>query len=221
MMRPLSLALALLLPLQLFAEPALDLTPVKKWIAKQDNFRAVTADFVQTRALKALRSPLASPGKLWFIAPDSFRWELGDPVKTIVLRKSDTIYVITPGKRRAERHSAADAGKQNGLQNMAAMNLQFAKTFEEFQRKFDTLSIDSDGTRCHLEIVPRDGQMRRMLSAIKIDFETTSGEMRTFEVATRDGSSLRNEFSNVHVNPKIDRRVFEFDFTGYEVVDAK
>ena len=67
----------------------LDFTPVKRWIARQDDFRAVTADFTQTRSLRALRSPLASPGRLWFKAPNSFRWELGKPAKTIVLRKGD------------------------------------------------------------------------------------------------------------------------------------
>ena len=40
-------------------------------------------------------------------------------------------------------------------------------------------------------------------------------------MATRDGSSLRNDFTKVQVNPKIPASVFDFDFTGYEVVDAK
>src|SRR5262245_33300724 len=71
------------------AEP-MDLTPVKKWIAKQDDFHSVQADFTQTRALKALRSPVASPGRLTFVTPNLLRWELGDPPKTIVLRKGDS-----------------------------------------------------------------------------------------------------------------------------------
>src|SRR4051794_29316403 len=81
----------------------IDLTPIKKWIARQDEFRSVTADLTQTRALRALRSPLSSPGHLWFVAPDTFRWELGDPVKTIVLRKGNSFDVITPAKKRVER----------------------------------------------------------------------------------------------------------------------
>jgi len=69
------------------AEP-LDFTPVKRWITRQEDFRAVTADFTQTRSLRALKSPLASEGRLWFKAPSSFRWEIGTPAKTIVLRKA-------------------------------------------------------------------------------------------------------------------------------------
>jgi hypothetical protein len=32
---------------------------------------------------------------------------------------------------------------------------------------------------------------------------------------------MRNDFTNVRMNQKIDRHVFEYDFTGYEVVDGK
>ncbi len=213
------LALTLLLPLSLHAAGELNLAPVKKWISQQGDFRAVSADFVQTRALKSLRDPLKSPGHIWFVAPDSFRWELGSPVKTIVLRKGNDTYVITPAKKRAERHPAN--GRQDGIQSMATMSFVFAKDFAEYQRKFETLAISVEGTRCHLEIAPRDPQTRKFLSAIKVDFNTTNGEMRAFEVVTRDGSSMRNEFSDVQVNPKIDRRVFDFDFSGYEIIDAK
>src|SRR5687767_8569738 len=88
-MRPLSISACFLLSCAaLEAEPP-DLAPVKKWIARQDEFRSVQADFTQTRALRALRSPVAAPGRIWFSAPHSLRWELGNPAKTIVLRKGD------------------------------------------------------------------------------------------------------------------------------------
>ncbi len=226
-----SLVLALLTPSTHAAPPvptappsalaAPDLAPVKKWIARQENFNSVAADFVQTRALRALRSPLSSPGHLWFVAPESFRWELGDPAKTIVLRKGEWIYVITPTKKRAERHAAAAVGKDFGMQSMAMMSFQFAKDFSDFQRKFETLSVQSEGGRCRLEILPRDVQARQVLKAIKLDIDNSTGQMLAFEILTRDGSALRNEFSDVHVNAKIDHRIFDFDFTGYEIIDAK
>jgi len=104
---------------------------------------------------------------------------------------------------------------------MGMMSFPFARDFGDFQRQFETLSITTEGTRCHLEVLPRDAQARRFLSALKLDFNTTSGHLLGFEMATRDGSALRNEFTNVQVNPKIPSSVFDFDFTGYEVVDAK
>jgi len=221
MLRVLPLA-ALLFTAAALPAAEFDFAPVKKWIAKQDDFRAVSADFTQTRSLRALKSPLAQTGRLWFKAPNHFRWELGSPAKTIVLRKGDTIYMIQPGKKRAERSAAsATPDKPSPMQAFGMMSMPFARDFADFQRQFETLAISTDGPRCHLEVLPRTPTAKKYLSALKLDFNTQTGHLLAFEMATRDGSALRNEFSNVEVNPKLPAAIFDFDFTGYEVVDAK
>lgn len=221
-MRRLTLIALLLSTATLSAAEPLDFSPVKRWIARQDDFKAVMANFTQTRSLRALKSPLASQGRLWFKAPNFFRWELGEPAKTVVIRNGDKLLVIQPAKKRAERSAAsAPSGKPSPMQAFGMMSFPFARDFADFQKQFETLSIATEGARCHLEVLPRDPQARKFLSALKIDFSTASGHMLAFEMATRDGSALRNEFSSVQVNPKIDRSVFDFDLTGYDVVDAK
>jgi len=218
----------LLLPLLLLAlahtnqaaEP-MDLAPVKKWIARQDEFRSVQADFTQTRALRALRSPVASPGRITFAVPSLLRWELGEPAKTIVIRKGKDYLLIQPSKKKAEHIPASNIGQEGGAKGFAMMEFPLATDFPDFNRKFEILAVSTEGTRCHLEILPRDAQARKFLSALKIDFDTRTSHMISFEMVTRDGSSMRNEFSNVRVNEKIDRRVFEFDLTGYDVTDAR
>jgi len=206
---------------QLCAAAAMDLAPVKQWIIRQNDFHAVTADFTQTRSMSALRSPLENNGRLWFKSPDSFRWELGSPAKLIALRMKDTIYLIQPAKKRAER-SVMSAMNQNvsGF-GLGMMNIPFAHDFATFQKQYETLAISMDGTCCHLAVLPRDPQAHKMLTSLKLDFNTTNGNLLSFEIRTRDGSSLRNEFTNVKINTKINSSVFDFDFTGYEVVDAK
>ena len=203
-----------------FAEP-LDLGPVKKWIARQEEFRSVQADFTQTRALRALRSPVAIPGRIWFNTPNSLRWELGDPAKTIVLRKGDTYLLVQPAKKKAQRLSAAKIGPEGGAKGFAMMEFPLASDFAEFQRKFEVLGVKTGDTRCDLDLLPRDAQARKFLSALKIAFDTTTGHLISFEMVTRDGSSMRNDFTNVRLNPKIDRRVFEYDLTGFEVTGEK
>ncbi len=101
------------------------------------------------------------------------------------------------------------------------MNFPIARDFADFNRQFETLAVSVADNRCHLEILPRDAQAKKMLEAIKIDFETVSGHLLSFELATRDGSSMRSDFTNVRLNQKIDRHVFDYDFTGYEIVDGK
>ena len=202
------------------AEPP-DLAPIKKWIAKQDELRTVQADFTQTRSLRALRDPIATPGHIWFSAPDSLRWELGEPAKTIVLRKGDTYFLIQPAKKKAQRYAASEIGKQGGAQGFAMMNFPLAKDFADFNRQFETLAVIKTEDRCHLEVLPRDAQARKILAAIKIDFDSATGHLLSFELVTREGSSMRNDFTNVRMNQKLDRHLFEYDFTGYEIVDGK
>lgn len=220
-MRLLVTLLCIVFALPIVAAEPLDLAPVKKWLARQEDLRSVQADFTQTRALRALRSPIATPGRMWFSAPDSLRWELGDPAKTIVIRKGDTYFLIQPAKKKAERFKADSIAKKGGAMGFAMFNFPIAKDFADFNRQFETLAVHVSDNRCHLEILPRDAQAKRMLEAIKIDFDMTTGYVLSFELATRDGSSLRSDFTNVHMNQKVDRHLFDFDFTGYEVVDGK
>jgi outer membrane lipoprotein-sorting protein len=199
-----------------------DLAPLKRWLAHQDEIRTVQADFTQTRSLRVLRDPIATPGRLWFSAPGSFRWELGDPAKTIVLRRGDSAFLIEPAKKHAERLDPASfSGKPGAANPMPMMNFPMAKSFDDFNRQFEVEAISTDGDRCHAELQPRDPQARKFLDTLSIDFDTGSGRLLSFEAKTRDGSSLRNDFTNVRLNQKIDPHVFDFDFAGYEVVDAK
>ena len=198
-----------------------DLAPLKRWLGRQGEIRTVQADFIQTRSFHALRDPLASPGHLWYSAPGSFRWELGVPPKTIVLRRGETAYLIQPLKKRAEHLAAADLGKPGASNPLPMMDFPMAKSFEDFNRQFEVLAVTVTDTRCHVELQPRDPQAAKFLAGLALDFDTQNGYLLSFEARTRDGSSLRNEFNNVRLNAKIDPHVFDYDLTDYEVVDAK
>lgn len=201
------------------ADAPVDLAPVKKWIARQDEFRSVAADFTQTRALRVLKDPVATPGRLWFTAAGALRWELGSPAKTIVVKKGDDTYVINPIKKTAERQAPEGSGGKPGIGAM--MRFPLAKDFADFQRQFEILALSAAENRTQLELAPRDPQARKFMKVIKIEFDSSNGHLHAFEMAFKDGSSLRNEFSNVRVNQKFDRALFDYDLTGYEVKEAR
>ena len=206
----------------LFASPqpsGSDLKFLKQWIAKQADIRTVSADFTQTRTLHTLRSPLVSSGRLWFMAPDWFRWELGDPPKTIIIGTPKGVTVIQPGKKRATRNASAGPGGLPDSGPLGMMRLPGGGSFEEFQRKVQVLAFDSSKTSCHLEMLPRDAA--RGLSAIKLEFDTATGDWISLEILTREGSSIRNAFSNVRVNPKLEKQLFEYDLTGFKITDEE
>ena len=204
------LLVAVLLP-RVASADAPDVAPLRKWVTRQAEVRTVQADFTQTRTFHALRDPLAAPGRLWFGAKEGFRWEIGDPPRMIVLKKGDAAFVIQPAKKHAEHIGP-------GSSPLPIMDFPLAKNYEDFDRKFEVLSVVVTGNRCHAELLPRDPQARKALAAFRLDFDPEDGRLLDFELALKDGSSLRNEFTNVRLNGKIDPHVFDFDFTGYEVV---
>jgi outer membrane lipoprotein-sorting protein len=201
------------------AAAPVDLAPLKKWLARQDDFRNVTADFTQTRALRVLRDPTAMPGRLWFTSAGALRWELGRPPKTIVMRKGGETLLIDPVKKRVERQTGESSKGRPDIGSI--MRFPLAKDFAEFQRQFEVLALEAEGPRTKVELAPRDPQARKFMKGMKLEFDSASGHMHSFEMGFKDGSSMRNEFSNVRVNQKLDRDLFEYDLTGYEVKDAR
>src|SRR5260370_36596544 len=83
---------------------------LQSWLNAQTNIHTWSADFVQTRTLKALTQPLTESGHVWFGAPNRFRWELGKPAKTIAVRAASELTVIYPKLKRAERYSLDSQG---------------------------------------------------------------------------------------------------------------
>jgi len=203
------------------AAEALDVRPIKRWMAQQGAVRTLSADFVQTRSFRALKSPLANKGRMWLSAPGKMRWELGDPAKAIALKTEEGFFLIEPAKRRAEKFSGDQLEKQSGMRGMAMMEFPMARDFAEFERTFEVLSLTSAGDRCDVALLPRDQQARKMMKRIALAFRPATGELIEFEMEFKDGSKLRNEFLNVQTNGKIDPAVFDYDFTGYKVRDGK
>lgn len=198
-----------------------DLSPLKQWIAGQKEIRSVSADFTQIRALRTLRSPLTSSGRLWFMAPNWFRWELGDPPKTIIIGTPSGVTVIQPGKKQATRKPPPAPGAFPDSGAFGMMRIPGGGSFKEFQRQVRVLALESSASKCHLEMLPRDAASAGALSAIKLDFDPATGHWISLEIVTREGSSIRNEFSSVRVNPTLEKGLFEYDLTGFKVTDEK
>ncbi len=192
----------------------LDIRPVKKWLASQEKIRSLRADFTQTRAFRSLRDPFVSQGTFWFVAPISFRVELGDPPKMVSLRKKDSILLIQPLKKRAEILPVDQLQKKS---SPALFKFPIARDYEDFTRQFDLRDVTVDGARAQIEVMPKDPAMRKVVTFAKFDFDTEAGRLYAVEMAFKDGTSMRNEFTNVQLNPKIDPALFDYDLKGFQV----
>ena len=204
-----------------FCDSTVDLLPLKACFEAQNDLKSISADFTQTRALKTLKSPIAVKGHFWFAAPDRFRWQLGDPPKTIIIGTDNGTVFIQPLRKHASKNSLPNPENSANRQTFQMVGLSGAGTLEEFQKHMNVLSLKTSGTRCHLEMLPKDPATSRGLSSINLDFDAGSGQWIGFEIVTREGSLIRTELNNVRTNSVIPGGVFDYDLRGFTVDHEK
>src|SRR5438094_9971441 len=190
------------------------------WLNAQTNVQTWSASVIQTRALKSLTRPLTATGHVWFAAPNRFRWELGDPPQTIAVRQADQMLVIYPKLKRAERYPLT--GDQTGpwRDALALLEAGFPRSQPEMEARLKILSQTVTNQICELVLQPKSAAARRMMPQLKIAFDTKDFSLRATELQFADGSTMRNDFINPMLNPKVDPEMFNPHIpTDYKVVE--
>jgi outer membrane lipoprotein carrier protein len=200
---------------------SVELSPaVAAWLAAQPKIDSWSADFVQTRSLKSLTQPLIASGHVWFQAPNRFRWELGRPAQTIAVREPEVMLVIYPRLKRVERYPLT--GEQTGpwRDALALLEAGFPRSEAELKAQYNILSQESKDGTVELALQPKSAAAGKMMPRITIDFDTKAYALRSTVLQFADGSTIRNDFKNPELNPKIDPQLFEPQIlSDYKVVE--
>ena len=189
------------------AEPSL--SPVlASWLNAQTNIQSWSADFVQTRRLKAMVQPLVATGHVWFSAPNQFRWELGHPPQTIAVRTPTELLIFYPRLQRVERFPLA--GKETGPWRDALSLLEagFPRNQAELTSRYNILGYTNAGSRAEVVLQPKSAAARRMMPQIQIDFDTRNFSLLATELEFADGSTMRNDFKDPELNPQLEPKLF-------------
>lgn len=186
---------------------------LRDWISKQSAIRSLRADFIQTRRLPALRIPLKKSGTVWFGSEGRFRWQVGDPVELLVLKSPDDFLVIEPKKSLARRLSASSAASRA----MQELPMPLAVSFEEFERRFEVVSLENNNGSANLRLRPKDPRIAEGLKSLRIAFDQATGAVALFELTFRDGSEISTEFTRVEWNKPPDTDLFRYDLTNFRI----
>jgi outer membrane lipoprotein-sorting protein len=179
-----------------------------RWFAAQTNILSWTADFTQTRALKVLTQPLVATGKVWVQVPGLFRWEVGDPPQTIALRQPDQLLLIYPRLKRAERYSLTDVPPGPLKDALALLDASFPRDRATMESRFRLLSATETNSMLQVTLEPKSSAARKFINEIMIAFRTNDFAITTTAMTFADGSSLRNDFTNMVINPTIPPETF-------------
>ena len=178
------------------------------WFAAQKNVHTWTADFTQTRRLKTLTQPLRAEGRLWFAAPEDFRWELGRPAQTTALRRGGDMYLIYPLLKRAEHYQLGEAAPREWRDAMSLLDAGFPSDRQQFTAQFKLLSLAETNGIYLLDLEPRSKFARQWMPELRLGLATNDYSLAETELIFVDGSSMRSEFTNTVLNPPVDPGLF-------------
>ena len=190
------------------AHAADDNAQVSKWFEVQTNLHSWSADFTQTRSLKVLTQPLVSTGRVW-VTPGEFRWELGQPVQTIVLRQPDQLLIIYPRLKQAEKYPLDGIPTGPIKDALALLDASLPRDRATMEKNFRLLSATETNSILQMTLQPRSDSARKFIGEIVIGFHTNDFTIAATEMKFADGSSLRNDFASVVLNRTIDPAMFE------------
>ena len=190
------------------ASAAQSASPLDVWLKTQTNIQSWAASVKQIRSFKTLAQPLEENGRVWFSAPNRFRWEIGTPAKTIAVREPDQMLVIYPKLKRAERFPLnGQAGPWK--ETLALLEAGFPRSQAELEARFKILSQSCSNNVCEVRLQPRAASARRMMPELRIAFAQGNSVLQATELHFADGSFLRNEFSEATLNPVLDPSIFQ------------
>jgi outer membrane lipoprotein-sorting protein len=190
-----------------------------QWFAVQTNLQSWAGDFTQTRTLTVLNQPLVTHGRVW-VKPGEFRWEIGQPVQTIVLRRPDQLLIIYPRLKRAEKYplDAVPTGPMRDA--LALLDASLPRDRATMEKNFRLLSATETNSILQMTLQPRSDAARKFIGEVVIGFHTNDFTIAATEMKFADGSSLRNDFTNVVLNQPIEPKLFEADLPpDYTVVE--
>ncbi|HEU0011165.1 MAG TPA: outer membrane lipoprotein carrier protein LolA [Verrucomicrobiae bacterium] len=183
-------------------------TLLRSWLAAQTNVHTWSAELVQIRSLKTFTQPITNHGRVWFAAPDRFRWEIGSPATTIAVRQPAQLLVIYPKLHRAERYPLDGKASGPWKDTLALLEAGFPRSATELEARFKLTSQGVTNGLCEVVLQPRSASARRMMPQIRVAFATNDFALHATELQFADGSTMRNEFGAATLNGKLDEGLF-------------
>ena len=207
--------LLLFIPFSLCAGPKEQI--VDDWIHMQSTIHTWTADFKQIRELKALTQPLTATGKIWFSAPDRFRWEVMLPAPTIATRTQDDLLILFPRLKRAEKYSLASLRQGQWKDLLNLLDTGFPRSSADFEKQFHVRDVVEIPGGRRLVLDPKSDLVKKYLPEIDIDIRMPDFMLLGTTMTFVDGSVLKNEFTNPQLNQPIDPGVYTPSVSDYKV----
>ena len=200
------------LALMLFVTPAIAADTngiVTAWLTAQSKVVTWQAEFQQTRRLPTLTQPLTTTGRVWFRAPNEFRWELGTPARNIAVRHGDVVTMISPRLKLAEIYPVDKGRTGPWSDGLAMMEAGFPKSRAELDSRFIVNRVESMAVGHRVILKPRSESARKLLREVRLEFVLEPAKLLATEFEFADGTVMRNDYRNQQSNMDMSDALFQ------------
>jgi len=190
-----------------------DNTALETWLKRQSTIETMEVAFVQERKLPSLKQPVSTPGKLAFAKPGRVRWQLGDPLATLVLSDGAAITMIDYGAKSARR-IPADSPQAARFGMLTGHGFQ---SVENFHAMFEVAAHRVESGIHQYTLRPKERKTRAEVPWVFLDIDPAGHDLRAMELEARDGSRIRTVFQKPRLNVSLPAAMFEADLSGMTV----
>lgn len=198
---------------------------LQRWMKAAEKVHSVEAEFEQLRRLSTVKVPLRKSGKLWIDRTGLFRWQVGDPPQTLVIRGADGAVTVVDGRKKTAqvwtREALMEEEKAGRGQGFAMLQSMQTPSLEDFESRFDIQGIEKvEGAAdvWKLALSLKDRKASVFVRQIEMILDASQGTLQRLTMVMRDKSSLTTEVRSHRLNGSIPSGVFKPDLTGLEVI---
>ena len=142
--------------------------------------KTIETSFVQTRTLKILKKPLVSRGVMAYRRPNDLRWEYQSPLQTLLVVHGGNV-------RRLIKHGTSwvtdSSAKLEAMKVvLGEINLWLDGNFAASRTFRPELRAADHGQPAHVDLVPIDPSLAKIISRIAITFAERPGTVNAIDI---------------------------------------
>jgi outer membrane lipoprotein carrier protein len=176
---------------------------LKKLLAGIRQNRSTQADFQEQRAIRLMKNPILSSGKVWFQRPNKFRREVKGSSPSLTVSDGRQLWIYYPNFKSAERYPL---GKGSPLDStVAAINSSL--NLEDVENTFQIAAAKIENGY-ELRLMPRAPSMKRVFQKLDLRINDQFRVERT-DMLLPNGDRIVTTYSNQTREP-VPASMFEF-----------
>jgi outer membrane lipoprotein-sorting protein len=162
---------------------------------------ALSADFVMTRTISAMKSELESKGRLMLGGKGLLRWETLSPSKSTLVIRRDIAWISYPDLNVTKQFDiAADPVMRIMSEHLLLLT---SGRFDDLGTLYDVF-VEKDGRR---RLLPKSAEIKKIFREMRVTADAV-GAVKEVVLVSANGDTTKISFYNIVLNPSFSEDLF-------------